>query len=205
MKRDVTHSETLNKGFSISKKEFLERKNINNIESKDSITTDRNKTLINFERQNTKTLYDNNLYFDKNNKGMIRYPRNFFKKDAEKPNRTKVSKEAPEWFQVVTDEKNKKYDEIIAKNEETLNVLSRYNRWITITPKSKNRRMPLEKMKIEKIDETSRIMPNWMQIKAKKDKELYEMMRSAEYKSLRTVKNLYFNIYFFALKKFVIT
>ena len=123
----------------------------------------------------------------------IRYARNFFKAEPEKQNRTKVSKAAPEWFQVVTDEKNKKFDEIIAKNEETLSVLSRYNRWITVTPKSKNRRMPLEKMKIEKIDETSRIMPNWMQIKAKKDMELYGMMKSVEYNSIRHV-NFFFEI-----------
>jgi len=118
---------------------------------------------------------------------MIRYPRNFFKKEPENQTRTKVSKDAPDWFQVVTEEKNKKFADIIANNEETLNILSRYQRWITITPKSKNRRYPLEKMKIEKFDETSRIMPNWMQIKAKKDKELYEMMKPVEYNSIRHV------------------
>ncbi len=118
---------------------------------------------------------------------MIHYPRNFFKKTPEKQNRTKVSEAAPEWFKVVTDEKNQKFDAIIAKNEETLSILSRYKSWITVTPKSKNRKLPLEKMKIKHFDETSRIMPNWMQIKAKKDKELFEMMRTAEYNSMRDV------------------
>ena len=66
-------------------------------------------------------------------------------------------------------------------------MFSRYNKWITVTPKSKNRRKPLEKMKIEKMDETSKIMPNWMQIKGKKDMELYGMFKSAEYNSIRHV------------------
>lgn len=169
----------------MSKKEFTERKTFYN-------TSDKFNNIRNFttdcNNENTKTLKENNFYFDKNNSIMIRYPRNFFRKDPEKQNRTKVSRAAPEWFQVVTDEKNKKTDQLIAKNEETLSVLSRYKSWITVTPKSKNRRLPLEKMKIEKFDETSRIMPNWMQIKAKKDKELFEMMRSSEYNSIRHVR-----------------
>jgi len=155
-------------------------------------TTDKFNNVRNFStecnNENEKILKENNFYFDKNNSIMIRYPRNFFRKEPEKQNRTKVSRAAPEWFNVVTDEKNKKTDQLIAKNEETLSVLSRYKSWITVTPKSKNRRFPLEKMKIEKFDETSRIMPNWMQIKAKKDKELFEMMRSSEYNSMREVR-----------------
>jgi hypothetical protein len=90
-------------------------------------------------------------------------------------------------MRVVTDEKNKKYDEILCKNEETLSIFSRYNQWITVTPKTKNRRNPLEKMKIEKMDETSKIMPNWMQIKVKKDMNLYGMFKSAEFNSMRNV------------------
>ena len=170
--------------MSLPKKDFLEKKTFYN--SGENLNTERNSS-INYNMESTKTLKENIFYFDKNNKIMIRHPRNFFKKEPEKPSRTKVSKAAPEWFQVVTDEKNKKYDEIIAKNEETLSVLSRYKSWITVTPKSKNRKMPLEKMKIQHFDETSRIMPNWMQIKAKKDKELYEMMKSVEYNSIRNV------------------
>jgi hypothetical protein len=137
--------------------------------------------------ENIKILTENNFYFDKTDKNMIHYPKNYFKKEPEKQNRTRVSKAAPEWFQVVSDEKNKKIDEKISKNEETLFLLSRYNRWITVTPKSKNRRLPLEKMKIEKLDSTSRITPNWMQIGAKKDMLMYDMMRSSEYNSMRCV------------------
>ena len=42
-------------------------------------------------------------------------------------------------------------------------------------------------MKIEKMDETSKIMPNWMQIRVKKDMELYGKFKSAEYNSIRHV------------------
>lgn len=189
--RDINPEETLNKGMSLPRKDFLDKKTLNNNGSLDNSNTDRNFST-NYKLESTKTLKENNFYFDKNEKIMIRYPRNFFKKEPEKLNRTKVSKAAPEWFQVVTDEKNKNFEDIIAKNEETLSVLSRYKSWITVTPKSKNRRMPLEKMKIEHFDETSRIMPNWMQIKAKKDKELYEMMKSAEYNSIRDVRFVFF-------------
>lgn len=190
--------------MSLTKKEFLDKKMNSTFNNNNSnITNENTKTERNFSltktysainknldlknSDNIKTLTENNFYFDKNNKIMIHYPKNFFKKEPEKQNRTKVSKAAPDWFQVVTDEKNKKIEEKIANNEETLFLLSRYNRWITVTPKSKNRRLPLEKMKIEKLDSTSRITPNWMQIRAKKDMELFDMMRSAEYNSMRHV------------------
>ena len=172
--------------MSLAKKDFLDKKTFYNNNCNENSNTDSNSST-NYNLESTKTLKENNFYFDKNNKISIRYPKNFFKKEAEKQNRTKVSKAAPEWFQVVTEEKNKKFDEIIAKNEETLSILSRYKSWITVTPKSKNRKMPLEKMKIEHFDETSRIMPNWMQIKAKKDKVLFEMMKPVEYNSIRDV------------------
>jgi len=195
----------LSKGFSLPKNKFIEKKNFLHTEYNDTKNFSSEKDLKNISsntilnRENSTQLQENNFYFDKNNTQMIRYPKNFFKKTPEKKNRTKVSLQAPEWFKVVTDEKNEKYDKIIAKNEETLSVFSRYNKWITVTPKSKNRRKPLEKMKIEKMDETSKIMPNWMQIKVKKDMELYGKMRSAEYNSIRHVRNFFFFIFYFLL------
>jgi hypothetical protein len=207
--------DNLIKGNSLSKDRFIEKKNHlnkefidyninsnnnnnNNIKSfsvekekdiKNSLSI--SNTIYNNEIKipTNKLLEENNFYFDKNNKQMVRHPKNFFKKALEKKSRTKISSDAPDWFKVVTDEKNKMYDEIIAKNEETLSIFSRYNKWITVTPKSKNRRKPLEKMKIEKMDETSKIMPNWMQIRVKKDMDLYGKMRSAEYNSIRHVIN----------------
>jgi hypothetical protein len=149
-----------------------------------------NKNLKTHSKENTKILKENNFYFDTNNNVIVRYPKNFFKKTPEKQSRTKVSVAAPEWMRVVTEEKNKKYNEILCNNEETLSIFSRYNQWITVTPKTKNRRKPLEKLKIEKMDETSKIMPNWMQIKVKKDMDLYGMFKSVEYNSIRNVKFL---------------
>ena len=215
------------KGNSLSKNKFLEKKiflqteyNNNNNNNNNNIKTfnnlidkdkeknkdkdkDKEKDINNirsktiYNNGNSKILEENNFYFDKNNKQVIRYPKNFFKQDTEKKSRTKVSLNAPEWFKVVTDEKNKQYNDLICKNEETLSIFSRYNKWITVTPKSKNRRKPLEKMKIEKMDETSKIMPNWMQIRSKKDMELYGKMKSAQYNSIRHVINFLFFLFYF--------
>ena len=179
--RDYITNESLNKGYSMNKKDFLEKK------FSDSIQNIQNTSKSGVNLENTKIINQTNFYFDKNNKQIIRYPPNFFKHPSEKQYKTKVSRQSPDWFQVVTEEKNKKYDEIISKNEDTISILSRYNKWITVTPKSKNRRYPLEKMKIEKIDETSRIMPKWMQLNAKKDQVLSGMMKSVEYNSTRNV------------------
>ena len=52
-------------------------------------------------------------------------------------------------------------------NEETVSIFSKFQKWITVTPKHKNRKRPLEKEKIESMDKTSKIMPNWMQAKHK--------------------------------------
>ena len=102
--------------------------------------------------------------------------------------RTKISDFAPEWFHVIDENKMKIYEEKQIKNEETLSVFSRYQKWITVTPRSKNRKRPLENMKNLKMDETSKIMPNWMQIKVNKDKIKEDELRSAEYNSMRNVK-----------------
>jgi hypothetical protein len=73
------------------------------------------------------------------------------------------------------------------QKEDTLSVFSRYKKWITVTPRSKNRKMPLEKIKAEKTEETSKIMPKWMQISAISAKPNYDELKSAEYLS-RDVK-----------------
>jgi hypothetical protein len=101
-------------------------------------------------------------------------------------NRTKVSNEAPDWFKVVTEEKIKKYDEHVIKNEETLSVFSRYQKWITVTPRTKNRRKSLERQKITKMEETSKIMPSWMQIK-KQEVKVPDQLQTTEYNSMRNV------------------
>jgi hypothetical protein len=115
--------------------------------------------------------------------------------------RTKISDTAPEWFHVVTEKKAKEYEERQIKQEDTLSVFSRYQEWITVTPRSKNRKMPLEKMKVEKFDETSKIMPKWMQIKptnlAKND---INDLKVEKYNSLRTVKIIIYYIFFKTLE-----
>jgi hypothetical protein len=106
-------------------------------------------------------------------------------------NRTKISDNAPEWFHVINEKKLKDYEAKLIKNEETLSVFSRYQKWITVTPRSKNRKRPLENMKNLKMEETSKIMPNWMQIKVDKNKLKDDILRPAEYISMRNVKKLY--------------
>ena len=103
-------------------------------------------------------------------------------------NRTKISDGAPEWFHVITDEKQNKWNDQLAKNEETISVFSRFNKWITVTPKNKNRRNAMEKIKTTKMDETSKIMPNWMQIKFDKNKISQDVFKSTEYNSLKNVR-----------------
>ena len=46
----------------------------------------------------------------------------------------KISKNAPEWFNVFPDWKIKQYKDYIAKNEDTINVLSKHQNWITTSP-----------------------------------------------------------------------
>jgi hypothetical protein len=133
-------------------------------------------------------LKDNLLVFDKTRKDMIRYPKGHWAHSSEKKTRTKISKEAPEWFKVVTDEKAEYYDNLIAKTEDTLNVFSRYQKWITVTPRSKNRKYPLEKQKKSNMEETSKTMPKWMQIKHGSRNIQMDPMKTAEYQSYKTGK-----------------
>lgn len=49
------------------------------------------------------------------------------------------------------------------KSEETISIISKFQRWITVTPKTKNRKRPLERERIQSMDKTSKIMPKWMQ------------------------------------------
>jgi hypothetical protein len=63
-----------------------------------------------------------------------------------KQTRTKISSGSPEWFNVVNEKKMKEFNEKLNK-EDTLFIISRYQSWITVTPKGKNRKRPLEKLK----------------------------------------------------------
>ena len=61
--------------------------------------------------------------------------------------RTSISEEAPNWFKITNKESIKKYDEYIKNNEDTISVFSKFQKWITVTPKKKDRRHPLESLK----------------------------------------------------------
>lgn len=81
---------------------------------------------------------------------------------------TKISKDTPSWFNVCPEWKKKQFDDYLTRNEDTMRVLSKHQNWITINTKSRNRNKPLERMKIENMEKTSKIMPKWMETKFSK-------------------------------------
>lgn len=119
-----------------------------------------NQTLSSQPKQN---IQSNDHYFYKNIHGN---PIRSMKDDGlkKKIERTTISNDAPDWFNVVNENKLKMLNEKLNK-EETISIFSKFQKWITVTPKRRNRKFPLEKEKIEKMDKTSKIMPNWMQSK----------------------------------------
>jgi hypothetical protein len=97
---------------------------------------------------------------------------------------TKTSKDAPDWFNVVPSWKAEQFKKYLENNEDTINIISKHQNWITISPRSMDRKHPLEKMKAENMEVTSKIMPKWMEIKHKKAKRL-ENLKVAEYFPLK--------------------
>ena len=65
-------------------------------------------------------------------------------------------------------------------NEDTINIFSKHQNWITVNPKTMDRNHPLEKMKAENMEVTSKIMPKWMEIDHKNIKQ-NENFQKAEY------------------------
>ena len=82
----------------------------------------------------------------------------------------------PDW-------KIKQYKEYMAKNEDTINILSKHQSWITTSPLTNDRKHPFEKQKISN-SETSKIMPKWMEPKYKNMKR-EENLKSVEYYPIR--------------------
>ena len=95
-----------------------------------------------------------------------------------------MSKNAPEWFNILPDWKIEQYKEHLAKNEDTINILSKHQNWITTSPRTYDRKHPLEKKKALNMEETSKIMPKWMEIKHKINKR-EEDLKSIEYYPIR--------------------
>ena len=82
----------------------------------------------------------------------------------------------PDW-------KIKQYRDYIGKNEDTINILSKHQNWITTSPLTNDRRHPFEKQKVSNTG-TSKIMPKWMEMKFKNVKR-EENLKSVEYYPIR--------------------
>ena len=200
---------TLNRGKYITKSEFLEEKknllnkkyyidsnNENPVNMKlsktENLKTDENSKIINNTISNfvfkdphnysIDKLRDNKLNFDRNNQQFLQI-RNWWKKDNH-PFQTKISKDAPNWFQKVPPWKIKQINEYLEKNEDTIHILSKHQNWITVTPKHRDRTRPLEKMKAINLEATSKIMPKWMEIKQKEENRV-ENLKSVNYYPIR--------------------
>ena len=130
------------------------------------------------KRINEKKLKENFLYFDKNHKNIIRH-KNWWKIDAN-PSKTKISKGAPKWFNIVPNWKSKLFNDELIRKQDTISVFSKNQNWLTVTPKKKDRRNALEKKRILDMDVTSKLMPRWMEIKTDKSKPI-DLFKSIEY------------------------
>ena len=186
-------------GKCLSKNEYLEEKK--NILNKKSESVNLKKSEELNPKENTKVknsmikfcfkdpnndsidkLKSNNFHFDRNNQQFLQI-RNWWKNDPN-PYQTKTSKDAPGWFESVPSWKIKQFNEYLEKNEDTIHILSKHQNWITVTPKSKDRTHPLEKMKAINLEATSKIMPKWMEIKSKQQNRV-ENLKSVEYYPIR--------------------
>ena len=195
---------TITKGKNITKNEFLIQKenllksknnNNNNSENKNneknndipkksivkSLSTPgfKYKDPTDYSKQQ---LLPNYLYFDKNENQLLKNRKWPLNNKITKIH--KVSKETPEWFTVFPDWKIEQCKELLAKNEDTISIISKQQGWITVTPKTNYRKRPLEKMKAENMEVTSRIMPKWMEIRHKNEKNV-EYLKSIEYYPIR--------------------
>ena len=145
---------TIRPGQNLSKNDFVNQKS--------NILNQNNPQISKWENPNetgdkqSKLLKENKLVFVRS----ILPKTEFETPDAN--SRTKVSNDAPEWFDVCPDWKIKKFEEEMAKKNDTISVFSRYQNWITVTPKNKDRRHALEKVKATNMEESSNIMPKWM-------------------------------------------
>jgi len=74
------------------------------------------------------------------------------------------SKDSPEWFKIIPEWKRTQFKEYLAKNEDSIRVISKHNGWISISPKTNNRLLPLEKFTMDK-ENHKKILPKWMNLK----------------------------------------
>ena len=132
---------------------------------------------ISVDKFHEKKLKNKNLFFDKNHTSIIRH-KNWWQID-ENPNKTKISKGAPKWFNIIPQWKSELFNDELIKKQDTITVFSKNQNWLTVTPKKKDRRNALEKKKILDMDATSKLMPRWMEIKG--GKKSPDIFKSVEY------------------------
>ncbi len=70
----------------------------------------------------------------------------------------------PNWLKVCDLKKLDEINDQYIQNKESLHILSKFNNWITVTPNKKDRKRPLENIRITNL-QNSKIIPNWMQAK----------------------------------------
>lgn len=92
-------------------------------------------------------LKHNKKYEKNHNKNIIKFS----------SSNNKISHDAPQWMKIKDKRKSKgTYD----KND-TIAVFSRFNQWITLSPKSRSRNQAFEKQKYS-IEKQTKIRPKWM-------------------------------------------
>lgn len=83
----------------------------------------------------------------------------------------------------------KKVNDIITK-EESIRVFSRFNNWITVSPKTKSRKHAFEKNISTNAQNRDKVIPKWMQQHIDKSKVPEHMFKPIEYLS-NDVINIY--------------
>ena len=71
----------------------------------------------------------------------------FFSNDS----KNKISSDSPDWFKINSVAKMKEINNLYINNNSNLQVLSKFKSWITVTPKNKDRKRPLEKKRVVRI------------------------------------------------------
>jgi len=102
-------------------------------------------------------------------------------------NHSKNCKESPDWFKFYNQEQLNKVNDKYINNGESLHILSKFKRWITVTPIKKDRNHPLEIVKLTSL-QNSKIVPYWMQIKT--TVEAKNLFKPIQINDIREGKNL---------------
>ena len=94
-----------------------------------------------------------------------------------------MSKDAPQWFHITNEAQLKKVNDIVTQKEESIRVFSRFNNWITVSPKSKSRKHAFEKNISTNKQNRDKVIPKWMQQPVDKSKIPEHKFKPVEYLS----------------------